>query len=164
MAHSDIDPRGRVSRRIGVQALVQDEMGRLLMVRRGQRWQMPGCVVHGGESFAQAGERALREATGLKISPSHLVALNQVPADEQTGAGEGLIVMCDAGVISDEDANAAAVPAESAHELVGSAWVHPDDLGQFTEPHESRFIEEALDAIGCEVSLPLLSRGERVRT
>ena len=59
-------------------ALVEDDRGRLLLVRRGRdpergRWSIPGGKVEPGESDAQAVVRETREETGLDVVPGRLV-------------------------------------------------------------------------------------------
>ncbi len=55
-----------------VGAVVHDDAGRLLLVRRGRdphrgRWSLPGGRVEAGESPAQAVEREVLEETGLVV-------------------------------------------------------------------------------------------------
>jgi len=61
-----------------VGALVHDEHGRLLMIRRAQdpgrgRWSLPGGRVEAGEDDATALVRELAEETGLAVRPGALV-------------------------------------------------------------------------------------------
>ena len=54
-------------------AVVVDDRGRVLLVRRGRepsrgRWSVPGGKVEPGESFAQAAQRETHEETGLVVS------------------------------------------------------------------------------------------------
>ena len=58
--------------RIGVAVLVRDPEGRLLLGRRGKepnygKWVVPGGGIKFGEDWVVAGERELREETGLEI-------------------------------------------------------------------------------------------------
>lgn len=60
------------SPRLGVAVLVCDLKGRLLLGRRGKepnygKWIIPGGGVRFGEDWISAGERELREETGLKV-------------------------------------------------------------------------------------------------
>ena len=68
-----------------VGAIVRDERGRLLMVRRGHApsagtWSVPGGRVEPGESDAEAVVRELREETGLEVRPGELVGRVERPA------------------------------------------------------------------------------------
>jgi ADP-ribose pyrophosphatase YjhB (NUDIX family) len=59
-------------------AVVRDEAGRLLLVRRGRepgrgRWSLPGGRVEPGETAAAAAVREVREETGLDVVPTALV-------------------------------------------------------------------------------------------
>lgn len=60
-----------------VGAIVIDERGRLLLVKRGHEpgaglWSIPGGRVEPGETDAEALVRELREETGLTVSPGRL--------------------------------------------------------------------------------------------
>ncbi len=65
---------GPAKRRVPcVGALVHDDDGRLLVVRRGREpgrglWSVPGGRVEPGESDVQAVEREVREETGLHVT------------------------------------------------------------------------------------------------
>jgi 8-oxo-dGTP diphosphatase len=63
---------------VAVGAIVFDERGRVLLVRRGRAparglWSVPGGRVELGESLAAAVERELREETGLAVRCGALV-------------------------------------------------------------------------------------------
>jgi ADP-ribose pyrophosphatase YjhB (NUDIX family) len=70
VAHSNSEPT--------VGALVTDDEGRLLLVRRardpyGGTWDVPGGFLDEGEAPLDALRRELREETGLEIEPVELV-------------------------------------------------------------------------------------------
>ena len=61
-----------------VGAVIRDDRGRLLLIKRGHEpglglWSLPGGRVEPGESDAQALFRKLREETGLTVAPGHLI-------------------------------------------------------------------------------------------
>ena len=75
--------RGVVSgshrRTIGVQALVRDRDGAVLVVRTTyppRRWNLPGGRVDGGETPDQAAIREAHEETGLDLRVERLVAVD----------------------------------------------------------------------------------------
>jgi 8-oxo-dGTP diphosphatase len=83
---SDPDPVREVP---CVGAVVHDERGRLLLVRRGRApgrglWSLPGGRVEAGESAAQAVEREVLEETGLRVRAGEPVGQVRMPAaDDQ---------------------------------------------------------------------------------
>jgi 8-oxo-dGTP diphosphatase len=59
-------------------AVVRDDAGRLLLIRRGQApakgtWSLPGGRVEPGETPAEAAAREVREETGLQVSVGDLI-------------------------------------------------------------------------------------------
>lgn len=59
-------------------AVVRDEAGRLLLVRRAHEpsrglWSLPGGRIEAGESAAAAAAREVREETGLDVSVGRLL-------------------------------------------------------------------------------------------
>jgi ADP-ribose pyrophosphatase YjhB (NUDIX family) len=64
-----------MSRRQGADALVQDDGGRVLLVRRSDdgRWAMPGGWVEPGETPAEAAVRETLEETGLVVTDPQIV-------------------------------------------------------------------------------------------
>lgn len=71
---------------VGVGAVVQDERGRLLVVRRGNapardRWTLPGGKVERGERLTEAVRRELAEETGLDVEVGEPVGVTEVVDD-----------------------------------------------------------------------------------
>jgi 8-oxo-dGTP diphosphatase len=71
-----------------VGAIVRDEYGRLLLIRRGHPpaeglWSLPGGRVESGESDAAAVVRELREETGLRVEIGELVGTVSRPGPDE---------------------------------------------------------------------------------
>lgn len=164
MAHSDIDLKNPLRRRIGAVVIVLDPDDRVLLVKPTYKegWQLPGGGVHAGESVADAAARELKKETGLIRRITHFVGLDQVPANPETGAAEGYNVVCFADTLSDNEARSVSVLAETAHELSECRFVGADDLDDYAFPYQARRIREALSAIKRGQELPLLVYGEPV--
>ena len=68
-----------------VGAVIKDEKGRLLLVKRGHEpgaglWSLPGGRIEPGETDAEALVREMREETGLEIEPGPLLGAVRRPA------------------------------------------------------------------------------------
>jgi len=68
-----------------VGAVVRDDAGRLLLIRRGQEpsrglWSLPGGRVEPGETHEQAVVREVREETGLDVHVGPQVGRIRIPA------------------------------------------------------------------------------------
>lgn len=68
-----------------VGAVIRDDAGRLLLVKRGHEpgkglWSIPGGRVEAGESDAAALVREVREETGLVVAPGRLIGSVRGPA------------------------------------------------------------------------------------
>lgn len=68
---------------VGVHALITDEMGRILLVRRNYMnhdWIPPGGLMEEGESITSAVVREVLEETGFLIEPGDLIVVGSRPA------------------------------------------------------------------------------------
>ena len=68
-----------------VGAVITDEHGRLLLIKRGHEpgtglWSLPGGRIEPGETDAEALVREMREETGLEVEPGPLLGAVQRPA------------------------------------------------------------------------------------
>lgn len=94
-------------------AVVRDDRGRLLLVRRGQepglgQWSIPGGRVEPGESAAEAVAREVEEETGLRVVVDALAGVVERPA---LGGGTYLI----------EDHYARVEPGRDPHTIVAGS-------------------------------------------
>jgi 8-oxo-dGTP diphosphatase len=68
-----------------VGAVIKDDQGRLLLIKRGHApaaglWSLPGGRIEPGETDAEALVREMREETGLVIDPGQLIGSVRRPA------------------------------------------------------------------------------------
>ena len=70
-----------------VGAVITDEQGRLLLIKRGHEpaaglWSLPGGRIEPGETDAEALVREMREETGLEVAPGPLLGAVQRPGED----------------------------------------------------------------------------------
>lgn len=140
---------------IGVAAVVIDDEGRVLTVRRREpdRWELPGGALELGETLHEGLVREVREEIGLDVAPVRLTGIYQNMALGPTalvfwcrrlGGGERL---------SDETQE--------------WRWVRPDELGSLMPPAWSTRFTDALDAYeaaragGCPGPVPVRTHDGR---
>ncbi len=68
-------------------AVIRDDNGRLLLVKRGHEpgaglWSLPGGRIEPGETDAEALVREMREETGLEVEPGPLLGAVRRPAGD----------------------------------------------------------------------------------
>ena|SRR5579875_2380744 len=105
-----------------VGAIVKDDAGRLLLIRRGHEpdaglWSVPGGRVEPGETDEQALVREMREETGLAVVPGRLLGAVQRP-----GPGGTVIDIRDYAVVVTGGTLAAGDDAADVR------WAGPADL------------------------------------
>jgi 8-oxo-dGTP diphosphatase len=111
---------GRVIPCVG--AVITDDQGRLLLIKRGHepaagRWSLPGGRIEPGETDAQALEREMREETGLTVQAGPLVGRVQRPAP----GGQVLD-------IRDYAATVTGGTLRAGDDAADARWVAPGDL------------------------------------
>jgi 8-oxo-dGTP diphosphatase len=107
-----------------VGAIITDDTGRLLLIKRGHepeegRWSLPGGRVRPGESDPQALVREVREETGLQVEPGRLIGEVERPAP--------------GGAIFDIQDYAATVSGgllAAGDDAADARWIVPGDVGR----------------------------------
>jgi 8-oxo-dGTP diphosphatase len=105
-----------------VGAVIRDDAGRLLVVKRGHepgkgQWSIPGGRIEAGESDAAALVREVREETGLVVVAGQLIGSVRRPA-----GGDGVFDIRDYAVAV---TGGALVPGDDADDAV---WAGPAEL------------------------------------
>ncbi|MFK4184375.1 NUDIX domain-containing protein [Streptomyces sparsogenes] len=157
---ADIDLDGSAPRRVGAVVLVLDPRGRVLLVRPtyGTRaWQLPGGGVHKGEPATAGAARELEEETGLDRQIRYALAIDQMPGN--SNSAEGYNIVCDGGVLSEEEAAAVVVPESARDEISECAWVPLSALDEKCDPYQARRIRQALTARSHGARIPILLQG-----
>lgn len=105
-----------------VGAIIRDDAGRLLMIRRGHEpalgaWSLPGGRVEPGESDEQAVAREVVEETGLIVRVGALIGRIEIPAP-------------DGGVFDIGDYACTVIGGElrAGDDASEAAWVDPSEL------------------------------------
>ena len=126
-----------------VGAVVHDDAGRLLLVRRGHApstgsWSLPGGRVEQGEDDATALAREVAEETGLLVDVGPLVGEVERPGPDGT-----VYVIRDYACTVPADSFAEPVPGDDATHVV---WA---DLGTLDSLRLAPQLRETLRAWGC---------------
>ena len=104
-------------------AVIRDDEGRLLLVKRGHEpgaglWSLPGGRIEPGETDAEALVREMHEETGLEIEPGPLLGAVRRPA----GDGDVLDIRDYAAIVT----GGTLIPGDDAAD---ARWVSAADLG-----------------------------------
>ncbi|HEV8451890.1 MAG TPA: NUDIX domain-containing protein [Gaiellales bacterium] len=112
--------------RAGADALVQNQRGEVLLVRRADdgRWAMPGGWVDPGEMPEQAVVREVAEETGLQVSAPRLVHSERRPQSVH----HTFRCRLDGGRLQVSD------------ESLEVAFLAPDDVGRWHADHRERLL------------------------
>ncbi|MBD0739810.1 NUDIX domain-containing protein [Streptomyces sp. CBMA29] len=163
--HADTDTKMPPRRRHGCVVLITDDDHRILLVKPTYKhqdeergWQLPGGHAHANEPIAEAGERELLEETGLSRTLTHVLLVDQVPANPETGSAEGVNFVLEGGYLTSDEANRVTLPPSAAHELSALKWVDLGELDAHTFPYQARRIRAAA-AHRAFLSMPLYESG-----
>ncbi len=119
---------------VGVAALIRDERGRVLVVRRTysreEPWALPGGWLEGGESIEDSLERELLEETGLQVRVGKIIATDR---DDFV-----LSVLVQAELVEGTSLHGFRASAEVS-EL---AWIETVDLARLS-PFNARLVSRA---------------------
>jgi 8-oxo-dGTP pyrophosphatase MutT (NUDIX family) len=131
---------------MGAGVLITDADGRVLLVEPTYKayWEIPGGAIEADESPHAAAARELKEELGLPVRVGRLLVTDWVPP--RSDRTEGLMLVFDGGVLTEEQEAQIRLPAE---ELRGWAWC--------TEPEASERLSELL---ARRVSAALQARGD----
>jgi 8-oxo-dGTP diphosphatase len=107
-----------------VGAVIKDEQGRLLLIKRGHEpgaglWSLPGGRVEPGETDAEALVREMREETGLVVEAGRLVGSVRRPA------GDGDVLD-----IRDYAATVIGGMLSPGDDAADARWVDAEDFGR----------------------------------
>jgi 8-oxo-dGTP diphosphatase len=108
-----------------VGAVIKDEAGRLLLIRRGHEpsaglWSLPGGRIEPGESDQQAVAREVLEETGLRVECGRLLGRAELPGPDGSviDVGDYLAVVTGGDLAAGDDADDARwVTAAEMHAL-----------------------------------------------
>ena len=139
---------------VGVGAVVLDEEGRVLLVRRAHEplkgeWSLPGGVVELGETLQEALVRELLEETGLTVSVGPVVEV----LDRVERGPDGRVEYH--FVIIDYLCRAAGGRMMSASDAAEAVWVPPAELERY------RLTEKAASVIAKAVAVSTACTPER---
>ncbi|MFQ6229949.1 NUDIX hydrolase [Nocardia sp. NPDC002869] len=114
--------------KVAVSALVQDDQGRILLIRRSDngKYSVPGGGLEAGETVAQAVVREVREETGIEVDVTELVGVFSNP--------EHVIAYDDGEVRQEFSICFRAQPIggklQTSEESLEVEWVRPAELSE----------------------------------
>jgi ADP-ribose pyrophosphatase YjhB (NUDIX family) len=106
-----------------VGAVIKDDRGRLLLIKRGHApgaglWSLPGGRIEPGETDAEALVREMREETGLAVEPGQLIGTVRRPAQDG-----------DVFDIRDYAARVTGGTLRAGDDAAEARWVAPGEMG-----------------------------------
>jgi len=143
---------------VGVGAVVFDDDGRILLVRRGQEpllgeWSLPGGMLELGERIEDGIRREVREETGLDVVPEEIVTVF-----DHIAPTEDSVRIRFHYVLIDYRCRLLGGTLQSASDATDARWVTWDELnghGPFSvRPFTLSVIRKALDQARHTVHIP----------
>jgi 8-oxo-dGTP diphosphatase len=141
-AHPDLAYIAGLTRvRAAAGAVIQDERGRVLLVRPTYKegWLLPGGALEPDESPLTACRRELREEIGFVPPIGALLCVDWVPPSPPWDGG--LVFLFDGGVLSAAQIAGIELPPD---ELESFEFVAPDDLDPMLEPPRANRVRACL--------------------
>jgi ADP-ribose pyrophosphatase YjhB (NUDIX family) len=131
-------------KRIAAGAVFRDRTGRALLVRPTYKstWEVPGGAVEFGEGPASAAAREVEEELGVALPIGPLLVVDWVPA--QAPKTEGLLLLFDGGVVTDEVVARFSLAASEVEEW---AFVDPVNLTEHVSEGMASRLRAALRAL-----------------
>lgn len=131
------------AKRVAAGSLFVDVADRVLLVEPTYKevWDIPGGVVERDESPRDGCRREVREELGLDRPAGGLLCVDwELPALPKT---EGLVLVFDGGIVSDEEAVSIVLPVD---ELRSWRWADRDELPRLMAPRSASRIAACLAA------------------
>lgn len=150
------DSKNPPRRRIGAVVLIFDPEGRVLLVKPSYKegYILPGGGVLKDEFAGDAAVRHVRIETGLNVTVSHVVAVDQVPFNPANEHQEGFNYVYDGGSVTAEEAEAVTKHDGSRGGIQASVWALPQELGDYCKPEQASRIRHGLTAMDNGYRLP----------
>jgi 8-oxo-dGTP diphosphatase len=126
---------------VGVGALVHDEEGRVLLIRRRfepnkGKWSLPGGLLETGETLVFAGRREVREELGVEIEVEELFQVSEEIIKDAEGKTRFHFVLVD--FLAKLSPGGATITLNE--ESDGFKWFEPDDVEGLDASENTRII------------------------
>ena len=131
---------------VGVGALVHDEKGRVLLIKRKfepnkGRWSLPGGLLETGETLVDAGRREVREELGVEIEVEGLFQVSEEVIKDAKGKTRFHFVLVDYLA----SLRIVGAKIELNEESESFAWFKPEEVaGLKTSENTRRIVEKYL--------------------
>ncbi|MEW1838553.1 NUDIX hydrolase [Nonomuraea angiospora] len=139
-------------KRMAAGALFRDAAGQVLLVEPTYKpnWEIPGGAVEQDESPPAACRREVVEELGLHRPVGRVLAVDWVPSRPERP--EGLILVYDGGVLTDDDVAAIRLNTD---ELASYAFIEAERVGELASALLARRIAACLEAVAAGTALSL---------